>query len=104
MRIAIRADGGASIGMGHIMRTLVLAKEFAKNNEVFYVCRVQGDISLPLSKIENSKDETLYNRISDKYITGIEKVIGEGFKVLFIREENLLEDLKNINRFIDILN
>ena len=40
MKIAIRADGGSKIGMGHIMRTLVLAKELAKTNDVFYICRI----------------------------------------------------------------
>ncbi len=35
MKIAIRAEGGFQIGMGHIMRTLALAKELAKANEVF---------------------------------------------------------------------
>ncbi|KYH34828.1 hypothetical protein CLTEP_12930 [Clostridium tepidiprofundi DSM 19306] len=34
MKIGIRADGGSKIGMGHIMRTLVLAKELAKTNNV----------------------------------------------------------------------
>ncbi len=35
MKIAIRAEGGFQIGMGHIMRTLALAKELTKANEVF---------------------------------------------------------------------
>ncbi len=45
MKIAIRADGGAKIGMGHIMRTLVLAKELSKNHDVFYICRVDNPLS-----------------------------------------------------------
>ena len=35
MRIALRVDGGSIIGMGHIMRTLVLARELAKTNGIF---------------------------------------------------------------------
>ncbi|MCY6370405.1 UDP-2,4-diacetamido-2,4,6-trideoxy-beta-L-altropyranose hydrolase [Clostridium ganghwense] len=81
MRIAIRADGGSSIGMGHIMRTLVLAKELAKTNEVFYVCRT-----------ENHSE----NSVSDKYRAGIEKIKCEGFNVEFINEKYILEDLKKI--------
>ena len=75
MKIAIRADGGNSIGMGHIMRTLVLAKELSKINDVFYICRI---------------DEPL----SDTYSIGIEKVKSKGFVVKTIREKHMLSDLK----------
>lgn len=37
--IAIRADGGLKIGLGHIMRTLVLAKELSKKHYVYYICK-----------------------------------------------------------------
>jgi spore coat polysaccharide biosynthesis predicted glycosyltransferase SpsG len=45
MKIAIRADGGSQIGMGHIMRTLVLAKELNKYDdiEVFYICSIEEE-------------------------------------------------------------
>lgn len=75
MKIGIRADGGSSIGMGHIMRTLVLAKELSKTNDVFYICR------------DNM----------DKYQIGIKKVKSEGFSVFLVRENYLLEGLKKIN-------
>ncbi|WBW95447.1 UDP-2,4-diacetamido-2,4,6-trideoxy-beta-L-altropyranose hydrolase [Oceanirhabdus sp. W0125-5] len=78
MKIAIRADGGSQIGMGHIMRTLVLAKELAKTNEVFYVCKTD-------------------NSLSDTYINGIKKIKTEGFKAVYINKDNVLEDLKNIH-------
>lgn len=77
-KIAIRADGGSQIGMGHIMRTLVLAKELAKTNDVFYVCRV---------------DEPL----SDKYSYGIGMIKNEGFKVVTIAGNHLIDELKNID-------
>ncbi|MCB2310025.1 UDP-2,4-diacetamido-2,4,6-trideoxy-beta-L-altropyranose hydrolase [Clostridium tagluense] len=77
MKIAIRADGGANIGMGHIMRTLVLAKELSKIHDVFYVCRLD-------------------NPLSEKYRIGIEKVKSEGFEVREIREDFALLDLKDI--------
>ncbi|MCB2293973.1 UDP-2,4-diacetamido-2,4,6-trideoxy-beta-L-altropyranose hydrolase [Clostridium algoriphilum] len=78
MKIAIRADGGSVIGMGHIMRTLVLARELAKANTVFYVCR---------------KDKPL----TEKYINGINKVRKEGFEVILINEDNVIDELANIN-------
>ncbi|MDU4600319.1 MAG: UDP-2,4-diacetamido-2,4,6-trideoxy-beta-L-altropyranose hydrolase, partial [Clostridium sporogenes] len=78
MKIAIRADGGSQIGMGHIMRTLVLAKELAKTNDVFYICKVD----VPLSS---------------KYKSGMDKVKAEGFNVVTINENNIINDLKNIS-------
>ena len=77
MRIAFRVDGGSNIGMGHIMRTLVLARELAKTNIVFYVCR---------------KD----NPLTQKYIKGIEKVRQEGFQVVLISEDNVIGELSKI--------
>ncbi|NFN86285.1 UDP-2,4-diacetamido-2,4,6-trideoxy-beta-L-altropyranose hydrolase [Clostridium sporogenes] len=78
MKIAIRADGGSKIGMGHIMRTLVLAKELAKANDVFYICKV--DVSL-----------------SSKYKSGIDKAKAEGFNVVTINENNIIDELRNIS-------
>jgi UDP-2,4-diacetamido-2,4,6-trideoxy-beta-L-altropyranose hydrolase len=77
MKIAIRADGGSKIGMGHIMRTLVLARQLAKANDVFYVCR---------------KD----NPVTEKYINGIEKVREAGFQVILISEGDVINELSNI--------
>lgn len=77
MKIAIRADGGSKIGMGHIMRTLVLAKELAKTNDVFYICKVG-------------------NPLSNKYKSGIDKVKAEGFDIVTINENNIINDLRNI--------
>lgn len=78
MKIAIRADGGAKIGMGHIMRTLVLAKELAKTNDVFYICRVNKSFS-------------------NIYKPGIDKIKKEGFAVITINENNILEELSEIH-------
>ncbi|HEY8889396.1 MAG TPA: UDP-2,4-diacetamido-2,4,6-trideoxy-beta-L-altropyranose hydrolase [Clostridium sp.] len=77
MKIAIRADGGANIGIGHIMRTLVLAKELCKIHDVFYVCKVD-------------------NPLSEKYRIGIEKAKSQGFVVRTIREDFILLDLNDI--------
>jgi len=78
MKIALRADGGSVIGMGHIMRTLVLARELAKTNTIFYVCR---------------KDKPL----TEKYINGIDKIKQEGFEVVLINEDNVIDELASVN-------
>jgi UDP-2,4-diacetamido-2,4,6-trideoxy-beta-L-altropyranose hydrolase len=77
LNIGIRAEGGSKIGMGHIMRTLVLAKELSLKNEVFYICK-----------------DSMANK------SGIFKIKKSGFKVIIFKE-NILEILSNIN--IDIL-
>ena len=76
-KVSIRADGGTYIGMGHIMRTLVLAKELSKSHDVFYICRVD-------------------NPLSDRYRIGIDKLKSEGFIVKTVRENYMLLDLNLI--------
>lgn len=70
MNIYIFAEGGIKIGIGHIKRTLILAKELSKNNNVFYICR--------------DKKENLY---------GIEKLTQEGMKTLVIRSDNFMDNM-----------
>lgn len=103
MKIAIQADGGTQIGMGHIMRTLVLAKELCKENEVFYICRVEKNRDGSQNYIKDNNYEVAsleqlveYNINYSKYIQGIEKIINEGFKVKLLNEDNLIDELKNV--------
>lgn len=77
LKVAIRAEGGSTIGMGHIMRTLVLAKKLSLNNEVFYICK----------NISENK-------------SGIIEIEKNGFYVYYF-EENILELLTKID--MDIL-
>lgn len=77
MDIFIRADGGSQIGMGHIMRTLVLANNLSKVHNVFYICRID-------------------KKLMDKYEAGIELIKKNGFNVIEINEENLKKEMKNI--------
>ena len=72
--IYIRADGGKSIGMGHIMRTLTLAREFEKYGyDVVYLCQ---------NKCE--------------YMSGINKVMDSGFNVILL-PNNQIESIINEN-------
>ncbi|NMM61473.1 UDP-2,4-diacetamido-2,4,6-trideoxy-beta-L-altropyranose hydrolase [Clostridium sp. P21] len=94
MKIGIRADGGSKIGMGHIMRTLVLAKELSENHQVFYICLSSERTVHNFLNINSLNIIDILNK--DKYRNGIEKIINEGFKVKLIREKFIIEDLKKI--------
>ncbi|MEY8764938.1 MULTISPECIES: UDP-2,4-diacetamido-2,4,6-trideoxy-beta-L-altropyranose hydrolase [Clostridium] len=73
LKIAIRAEGGISIGMGHIMRTLVLARELSLKNKICYICKYS---------VENR--------------SGILEIQRNGFKVSLFRQ-SILEVLPNIH-------
>lgn len=77
MNICIRADGGSYIGMGHVMRTLAVAKELIKYHNVFYACRMDKPLS-------------------DKYKPGIDKIKSEGFKVIYIDENDIINGISKI--------
>ncbi len=77
-KIAIRADGGSQIGMGHVMRCLVLAKELSKSNEVLFICKKGEGSSLK---------------------AGVDKIKNEGFQVIVVNDKNVLEELKSINKY-----
>lgn len=78
MRIGIRADGGRTIGMGHIMRTLALAKELCKSSVVFYICKTEKGML-------------------GKYESGIQRITEEGFDTILVDENNIIEGLKDIH-------
>ena len=77
MKICIHANGGNKIGMGHIMRTLVLADELSKYHDVFYACLVDDPLS-------------------DKYRSGIEKVLSNGYRIEYIDERFKEQQVKVI--------
>ncbi|NLM12294.1 MAG: UDP-2,4-diacetamido-2,4,6-trideoxy-beta-L-altropyranose hydrolase [Epulopiscium sp.] len=72
MKILIRADGGKTIGMGHIMRTSVLAEELKQFAEVSYVCLEGEEFDLGVSYLKQNgyavlrfSKEELLNRLKD---------------------------------------
>lgn len=73
MKIFIRADGGKSIGLGHIMRMLVLAAEFSEKHEVIFICRTAD--------------------IQEKYKAGIDKIEENGFKVFKVSEDDVVNGI-----------
>ncbi len=76
MNIVINADGGRNIGMGHIMRTLVLAKELRNHNQVSYVCRQDEQFEMGRKKVEE-EGFYVYNKLS----TGGDVLITDSYEV-----------------------
>ncbi|WP_238916538.1 UDP-2,4-diacetamido-2,4,6-trideoxy-beta-L-altropyranose hydrolase [Clostridium sp. YIM B02555] len=75
MKIFIRADGGKEIGLGHVMRMIVLGAELQRKNEVLFICR---------------------NSLANKFEAGIKKIKENNFNVIEISELNYIEDIKEI--------
>lgn len=73
MRIIIRADGGVSIGMGHIMRTLVLTQHLNDFAEIMYACKDGYEFQAGRDYIRKS-----------------------GFKVMEVDRDNIIEEILNI--------
>lgn len=69
--LMIRADGGAIIGMGHLMRTSVIAEKLKEYINVSYVC-------------------------NQKYKEGIRWLEQKGYKVYRFEEEEILEKMIKI--------
>ena len=106
--IVIRADGGKGIGMGHLMRTSVLAKELAKDYRVVYICDqkyYEGKEFLnrqglevimsanPLEDIINQSAQCILTdnyEIDDNYIEEVRKK----FKVVGYMDDDVLKQYK----------
>lgn len=52
MKILIRAEGGYTIGMGHVMRMLVLANKLREFAEVVFICRDNEEFQKGANHIE----------------------------------------------------
>lgn len=80
MDIFFRADGGEKTGMGHIMRTLVLANKLKDQHNVKYICDS-----------------------SNEFHMGVKKVKEYGIEVILIDRENEMEKLNSIKADILVI-
>ncbi len=59
MNILFRADSSSTIGTGHIMRDLVLAKKYPNDNIIFVTQNLEGNINYKIEeegyKLESPK-------------------------------------------------
>lgn len=67
MKIFIRVDGGRTIGMGHVMRMIVLARKLKKNNQVIFLCKTNSDKNFEagINKIKEMKFQIIEIKDTD---------------------------------------
>jgi UDP-2,4-diacetamido-2,4,6-trideoxy-beta-L-altropyranose hydrolase len=92
MRILFRADSSSKIGLGHIMRDLVLADQFSKNgDEVFFATQdLEGNINYKIpfqvEIVKNNSIEELL-KVIDKL--EIKRVVFDHYEIDFSFEKEL---------------
>jgi len=74
MIIALRVDGGKNIGMGHIMRTMALANDLKKDNEVDRVFYITKNESSAVNKLRENDFEVITIDEDSSYNEEIEEV------------------------------
>lgn len=80
--VALRVDGGKDIGMGHIMRTMALANDFKKDEEVRRVFYITKNEPSAVKKLKENDFEVIIIEKNLTYEKEIEKV-----KEIIKREE-----------------
>ncbi len=104
MNILIRADSSSYIGTGHIMRDLVLAKEFLDDNIIFATQNLEGNINHKIEeanyKIEilKSNDFEELNKLVKKLKTNM--IVIDSYDIGYAFEKKLKEKNPNLKIFV----
>jgi len=104
VNILIRADSSFVIGTGHIMRDLVLAKQFLGDNIVFATQDLQGNINHKI-KEANYKLEILKNNTFEELNSLIKKlninmIIIDNYEIDYIFEKKLKQNNPKLKIFV----
>ncbi|MFY9107212.1 UDP-2,4-diacetamido-2,4,6-trideoxy-beta-L-altropyranose hydrolase [Aliarcobacter cryaerophilus] len=104
MNILVRADSSSYIGTGHIMRDLVLAKEYKNENIIFATQDLVGNINHKIEE-ENYKIELLksndfeeLNKLVKKF--EIDMIIIDNYDIDYNFEKKLKEDNSSLKIFV----
>jgi len=104
MNILIRANSSSYIGTGHIMRDLVLAKQYKNDNIVFATQDLEGNINYKIDEA-NYKIETLktnsfeeLNNLIKKL--NIEMIIIDNYEIDYKFEKKLKKENPNLKIFV----
>ncbi|WP_419677894.1 UDP-2,4-diacetamido-2,4,6-trideoxy-beta-L-altropyranose hydrolase [Aliarcobacter lanthieri] len=100
MNILVRADSSSSIGTGHIMRDLVLAKQFSNDNIIFATQDLYGHINQKIKeenyriKLLESNDFEELNELIKKL--SIDLLIIDHYKIDYKFEKKLKKENKSL--------
>ncbi|QKF60197.1 UDP-2,4-diacetamido-2,4,6-trideoxy-beta-L-altropyranose hydrolase [Aliarcobacter lanthieri] len=100
MNILVRADSSSSIGTGHIMRDLVLAKQFSNDNIIFATQDLDGNINQKVKeenyrvKLLESNDFEELNELIKKL--SIDLLIIDHYKIGYKFEKKLKKENKSL--------
>lgn len=61
LRIGIQCNGSISIGMGHIMRTMVLAEKLKEKCQIYYICKKKREYRTGVSLIQEKGYQVFYD-------------------------------------------
>ena len=104
MNILIRANSSSSIGTGHIMRDLVLAKQYKNENIIFATQDLVGNINHQIIetgyKIEllKSNDFEELNKLVKKF--EIDMIVIDSYDIDYNFEKKLKEDNSSLKIFV----
>lgn len=104
MNILVRADSSSNIGTGHIMRDLVLAKEYKNENIIFATQDLVGNINHKIIeagyKIEllKSNDFEELNKLVKKF--EIDMIVIDSYDIDYNFEKKLKEDNSSLKIFV----
>ena len=104
MNILIRADSSSFIGTGHIMRDLVLAKQYKSENIIFAVRELDGNINYKIDEegytkfvLQTNDFEELDKKIKD---FNIDMLVIDHYDINYDFEKRLKEENKNLKIFV----
>lgn len=102
--ILFRADSSSFIGTGHIMRDLVLAKQYKSENIIFAVRELDGNINYKIDEegytkfvLQTNDFEELDKKIKD---LNIDMLVIDHYEINYDFEKRLKEENKNLKIFV----
>ena len=104
MNILVRADSSSYIGTGHIMRDLVLVKQFIHDNIIFATQNLNGNINYKIAEeeyklviLKNNNFEELNQLIKE---LNIDMIIIDHYNINYNFEKELKKENPNLKIFV----